>query len=252
MKKVIYTCIVNGYDRLRQPEVVDDSFDYICFTNDSEPSQDGVWQIRPIGYDDDDCVRQSRYVKLQPHKVLSGYSYSVWIDANVVITGKAFYDTVNKRIDEGALRAQVPLFGRDCIYQVMPVVYEMERIGFREAYRQKCFLRQEGFPPHFGLMENNIILRAHNDPQVREVSDLWWREFLLRSHRDQLTLMYVYWKLGFRPSLLLEEGKNIRTVPFLRYEAHDVNKVDRKPGFWETIALKMHWKLIHLLVRFLK
>ncbi|MCR5002752.1 MAG: hypothetical protein K5984_00110, partial [Bacteroidales bacterium] len=180
MKKVIYTCIVNGYDRLRQPEVVDESFDYICFTNDSKPSRDGVWEIRPIGYEDDDSVRLSRYVKLQPHKVLRDYDYSVWMDANITITGRAFYDIIDQRIGEGVLIAQVPHFERNCIYQEIPVVYSYERIGFREAYRQKCFLRQEGFPYNYGLMENNLILRAHNDEQVRQVSDLWWKEFLLR------------------------------------------------------------------------
>ena len=66
MKRVIYTCITGGYDKLREPETVDGDFDYICFTDAAVSSEEGVWQIRPIPYSCDDPTRLSRYVKLLP------------------------------------------------------------------------------------------------------------------------------------------------------------------------------------------
>ena len=34
MKKVVYTALTGGYDALEQHEYIDQSYDYICFSND--------------------------------------------------------------------------------------------------------------------------------------------------------------------------------------------------------------------------
>ncbi len=220
MKKVIYTCIVGGYDNLLQPVVVDDSFDYICFSDDFKEERIGVWQIRKIPYSNQDKTRLSRYVKLQPHKALPEYDYSFWIDSNIRITGPGFYEAVNGKIGEGCLTGQVPHFGRDCIYDEIATCFSYGIIGFRTALRQKIHLLKESFPRHAGMYENNLILRRHNDAAVVRASNLWWKEYLSYSHRDQLCLMYVYWKCGLRPELLFGEGKDSRNVPFLEYRKH--------------------------------
>ena len=220
MRKVIYTSIVGGYDTLPQPLVVDEGFEYVCFSNDIEEGRAGVWQVRPIPYSNNDRTRLSRYVKLQPHVVLPGYDVSVWIDANIRVIGDEFYRIVNERIESGSLMAQVSHPQRDCVYEEISRCYQDVRIGFFDALRQRRHLKMEGFPRHLGLMENNLILRRHNDPVVRRISDSWWKEYLDYSIRDQLSLMPVLWKCGFKPDLLLCEGKNARNVPYLELVKH--------------------------------
>ncbi len=220
MRKVIYTSIVGNYDSLPQPLAVDGSFEYVCFSNDIAEGRAGVWQVRPIPYSDKDVTRLSRYVKLQPHKVLGDYDVSVWMDANIRILGEEFYRIVNGRIESGSLMAMVPHPRRDCVYEEISRCYQDVRIGFRDALRQKRHLERECFPRHFGMMENNLILRRHNDPSVRKISDGWWKEYLGYSVRDQLSLMPVCRKMGFRPDLLLGEGKNARNVPYLELVKH--------------------------------
>lgn len=220
MRKVIYTCIVGGYDTLPQPSVVDGSFEYVCFSDDIDGGCAGVWQIRPIPYSISDRTRLSRYVKLQPHEVLQDYDVSVWIDANIKIVGEEFYRHVNEKIESGALMSQVPHPQRDCVYEEISKCYQDVRIGFWDALRQKRHLEKEGFPRHFGMMENNLIFRRHNNPVVKRISDGWWKEYLEYSIRDQLSLMPVCWESGFRPDLLLGEGKNARNVPYLELVRH--------------------------------
>ena len=220
MRKVIYTSIVGGYDSLPQPLAVDGSFEYVCFSNDIVEGSAGIWQVRPIPYSCADRTRLSRYVKLQPHKVLGDYDVSVWIDANIRILGAEFYRIVNERIESGSLMAQVPHPQRDCVYEEISKCYQDVRIGFRDAFRQRRHLLKEGFPRHFGMMENNLILRRHNDPLVRRISDAWWKEYQEYTIRDQLSLMPVCRRMGFRPELLLGEGKNARNVPYLELVRH--------------------------------
>lgn len=227
MKKVIYTILVGKYDILPQPLVVDDSFDYICFSNDIEEKRVGVWVIKPFSFQDSDKTRESRYPKLLPHKVLPEYTYSVYLDANIQITGQQFYTLVNQKIKEDCLIGQVTNIFRDCIYKDIEIAYRKRKVDFSGAKKQCKHLKQEGFPKHYGLFENNVILRKHNDPKVIGVSEMWWKEYCSYTHRDQFSLMYVYWKKKIMPEYLLGEGLNARNVSFLSLAPHP-----RKKTFW--------------------
>ena len=241
MKRVIYTCITGGYDKLRQPETLDGDFAYICFTDAAVSSEEGVWQIRPIPYSCDDPTRLSRYVKLLPHKVLGEYDESLWIDANIAIRGDGIYDAVRRASSSGSLVAQVPHLVRDCVYEEIAACYKDLRIGFREARRTRRHLLSEGFPRHFGLMENNLIFRRHNDPAVISLSEAWWEEYNRFSRRDQLSLMPVCRKCGLYPENLLGEGANVRNVPYLDYSRHTLAGDPSAKRGLRRIPLKIKW-----------
>ena len=241
MKKAIYTSIVGGYDALRQPSAVDESFDYICFSDDFAESRVGVWQIRPIPCDLTDRGRRSRYVKLLPHRVLSEYDISVWMDANIVVKDPRFYDRVGSAVSSGCLIAQVPHPYRDCVYEEAAWCYKDMRISLGDALRQTRHLSSEGFPRHFGLFENNLIFRRHNDPVVERISENWWKEYESFSARDQLSLMPVYWRESFCPRLLLGEGTNTRNTNLLDVAKHPVTlKTTGRRGLGR-IPLKIVW-----------
>jgi hypothetical protein len=222
MKKVIYTCLVGKYDELMQPKVVDTSYDYICFSNDFVEQNIGVWKIRKIPFDHPDKTRLSRYVKFFPNKVLAEYEYSVWLDANLRIQTENFYKSIERQISCGNLIAQVPhvLPPIDCIYDEIKYAFKLTRISFRDARKQYKHLKQDGFPSHYGLFENNIIARFHNDLLVKKISEDWWREYMAFSKRDQFSLMYVYWKNSYTPSLIFGSKENSRNSTCIEYVPH--------------------------------
>lgn len=237
--KVIYTCLVGDYDELRQPLVIDETFDYICFSNDINEKKIGVWDIYAIPFENNDKVLLSRYVKLLPHLVLKDYEWSLWLDANIQITGKEFYDVLERKIESDGKIFQVnhclPMC--DCIYEDMKFAYRNGKCGFFETLCQYRHLKKQGFPSHWGLFENNILLRIHNDPEVITISELWWEEFSHYVKRDQFSLMYVYWKLEFRPNLLLESNKCSRNVSFLNWKYHnqDIKKLNHGEFYMKWI-----------------
>ena len=238
--KVIYTCIVGNYDELRQPLLVDKSFDYICFSNDIKDNKVGVWKILPIPLSCNDKVRLSRYVKLLPHMVLKDYEWSLWMDANIQITGREMYEILESKMRGGGKIFQVnhclPMC--DCVYDDMKFAYRNGKCGFFETLWQYRHLSKQGFPKHWGLYENNIILRKHNDPKVITISELWWAEFSRYVKRDQFSLMYVYWEQNFRPDLLLENDKCSRNVSFLNWQYHkqDVKKLNHGELYMKWIV----------------
>lgn len=214
--KVIYTCITGRYDQLLQPEIIDRDFDYICFSNDIPVKQIGIWQIRKISFENSDNSRVSRYPKILPHKVLKEYEYSVYMDANIQIIGKDFYSIVKNKIEEGVLIAQVPHLERDCVYEDIRTAYYYNKVDFFSAYKQFKHLRTEGYPKHNGLYENNVILRNHNEQNVIDISENWWKEYSSYSRRDQFSLVFIYWKKKFKPCLLFGETLNARNVSHLK------------------------------------
>ena len=241
MRKVIYTCVTGAYDSLRQPCRVDPSYDYICFSDTPSGKRDGVWNILPIPFTCPDKTRQSRFVKLQPHKVLQDYDVSVWMDANITITGESFYEALERKVDSGCLVSQVPHLSRDCVYEEIVSCYKDMRISLRDAVRQFRHLKAEGFPPHFGLWENNVIFRRHNDPRVRRISDAWWNEYMSYSKRDQLALVPVYWKEGFTPEPLFGDGVNSRNARCLEIVRHPSTKDAGVVSWAHHPIIKMAW-----------
>jgi len=82
---VIYTVQVGDRDEVRQPEIIDPRFDYILFSDQHIGEQLGVWQVRGFDYQNDDPTIRSRYPKILPHRLLSDYDASLYIDANISI-----------------------------------------------------------------------------------------------------------------------------------------------------------------------
>ena len=230
--KAIYTCIVGGYDDVLQPEVVDPSFDYLLFVPSGSrlPSSIGVWQVREFGYLGPDATTTSRYPKMNPHLLLSQYDYTLWMDGNLSIVDRAFYDAVNVCIARGDIYAGVRHVLRDCVYDDAVSCVHAMRDDFCHIFRTVRFLLSEGFPRHYGLFENNIILRRQ-DPKVSAFNAMWWQLFLDYPRRDQFVAPYCLRALSLQPTLLLPEGQSAKTSAWLRYEAH----LEGPKSFWR------HW-----------
>ncbi len=227
-KKVVFTAISGGYDQLKQPQVVHPDWDYVCFTD--VEGQDGVWKLRKNPFTEGSDTRRARQVKLQPHRLLPGYEWSVWMDANICITGEEFYRNVEAAIARGDLVAGLQHPWRDCVYDELRECYLTGRISFCQARRQLRRYKRMQMPAHYGLWETNVLLRRHLHPDVVAMDDAWHDALCHGTNRDQLTFTPVlsvcepharhhHCKV-LQPAPLFGEGLSARNVPFVRYEIH--------------------------------
>lgn len=225
---VIYTCLVGNYDKLKQPAVIDSYFDYVCFSNDLKQDTFGVWQVKKIPYICDDNTRLSRYVKINPHLVFPEYDYSVWIDANIQIIKKEFYDVIRGWVRKGGILAQVPHVERDCVYEEIIECLKRGKVKGALAKQQYMFLLNNHYPKHNGLYENNLIVRKHNVDWLKKTSEEWWELYLQYTRRDQFSLCYIYWKYKIKPDFIFGVNKNTRNVDFLQmtpFHNHSVRSI---------------------------
>ena len=193
-KKVVYTCITGNYDRLTNPKYLTDGFDYICFT-DNTAITSNIWEIRPLPKETEGLsqVKKQRFVKINPHLLLSEYDISIWVDGNVTLKGD-----LNKFVKE-TIKPNCSVYvpkhpQRNCTYAEANAVVRMGKDKSDITKPQMERYKKEGFPEEYGLLQSNIMLRKHNNADCIKLMEDWFKELKNGSHRDQLSFNYVSWK----------------------------------------------------------
>ena len=209
MKKfVVYTAMVGEYDNIHQPSYIDDSFDYILFSDCAEETQIGVWSVRRINYFNPNRIKVARWAKTHACQLLPEYEMSVWVDASVDLQDSYVFNKAISLYKQGVNIATMTHSKRDCIYDEMFAVFKSgyEEIDVLAKWHKK--LERELYPRHNGLSETGLVYRAHNDIVLSFESE-WWNCIERYSRRDQLSFNYVAWRLKISVQNLLEDGENV-------------------------------------------
>jgi len=183
---ICYTIITNDYDTLKDPKVISKDWKYVCLSD--QPVESDVWEYRHI------CCN-NREPKIEAHEYFE--ELTLYVDGSIEIIGD-----LNQFITE------VPTWfsiwrhpHRNCTFEEADAVINQKGISKRSAYDQMERYAMDGFPRNFGLGANGIMLRDLSDWTVWAICDLWWEEWERGAKRDQLGLMYSFWKLGYEPDL---------------------------------------------------
>ena len=190
MNKVIYTAIFGDKDNLESiPKLK--NYDYLVFTDNQElTSSDYKVVYCPEVYEDP--TRNSRMYKVLSHEFLSGYEYSIWMDANIkmgAVNVDALFDCYLENHDIALLDHPY----RNCIYDEANTCIEIGKDSPNVIKRQMDRYRAEGYPEKNGLVWTSILYRRHT-PAIAKLNTYWWREIEAHSRRDQLSFNYVAWK----------------------------------------------------------
>lgn len=223
MKKVIYTSLVGDYDDFTDPHFVNDKWDYICFSNHLDEKKFNIWKIKRIPLNTKNKTVLSRYVKINPHVVLSDYDYSIYIDSNIDITSNFLYDRADELIKSNEIisLSMHPL--RDCIYDEAKVCIQEGRDKKKNIMKTVNYLKKKDYPAHQGLFENGVIFRNHNHPKITSLSEQWWDLYLKLSKRDQLTFAFLLWSNKIPYTYLLPKNKSFRSHPGFSFKPHKKN-----------------------------
>ena len=239
----VYSAIIGKYDEILQPSVVDDRFDYVLFSDGLEGKQ-GAWQVRRIGYSNPIKAKVARYVKTHPETLLPEYEASLWLDANIRITGGAIYERFIELYKNDSAVASVKHLAYDCVYNEMFSVldfrYESEDVVVKWGHE----LRKRGYPRHAGMFETGLMYRRHSNPAVKELDAIWWNYIDAYSKRDQLSFTVVLREENLSCEFFLPEGKTVRDIEELEFVKHknETTKFDlnEKPAWLMHHYYKQH------------
>jgi len=207
MNKVIYTAIFGGYDYLETPKYVPKGFDFVCFTDTDFKSD--FWEVRKVLPLYKDSTRNARKYKLLPQRYLKEYDISVWVDGNFLIR-----DDVNELIDKYLSDRNFACYDhkncqldpRGCVYQEAEAIFHLGNNDPNKKFKDDPNLiieqvnryYKDRYPSNNGLIVSGILLRKHNEEDVKITMEKWWEELKYGSKRDQLSFDYSAWKTDLK------------------------------------------------------
>ncbi|MFT4856186.1 MAG: hypothetical protein ACI9UV_000428 [Algoriphagus sp.] len=221
---VIYTALFGDYDKLATPIQKFEGFDFVCFTDQQNLDAD-VWEVKIIESTEKSPILMNRRIKMMPHQYLAEYDVSIYIDSNLKIL-KDLRQLIEVELLERNFLVPRHLY-RDCLYEEAKECLIFQKSEYSATLKQLNDYRAAGFPVHFGLAENGILIRKHNDPEIQSLMEQWWEEFQNGSGRDQLSLPYIFWKNELKLPLI---GINSRDEVYFSNQPHrkeDLGKIAR-------------------------
>ena len=192
MKVVVYTAVFDNYDTLLD-QPYNPQARYVCFGNAPQPSN--TWEFIKVDRYQSSATRDARYCKVMSHHFVTKDEYCIWLDANLVL-----WDDPIKICNKWLVSADMAVFKhphRDCIYDEVKACEHYSKDDSKIMRKQVARYRTEGYPKHDGLIWTAFIARRQTE-EVKLFNDMWWKEIMAGSHRDQLGFPYVLKKMGIR------------------------------------------------------
>jgi hypothetical protein len=222
-KRVIYTCITGNYEALVPLTNHQSDFDYICFTDNPNLTSD-FWKFRPIPQELKtlSSVKQQRLIKICPHKYLSEYEESIWIDGNINVIGdiNEFIKTQCNDIDKTIFIPKHP--SRNCVDEEIKACLYFKKDTLENMAPQINKYKSENYPINNGMVQTGIMIRKHNEQCCIEVMELWKDELVKHSHRDQLSFNYALWKTNNNKTLKYLDKSLFNSKYFNCYHVHNI------------------------------
>lgn len=188
----VFTTVFGNTDPLHEP-VCTGSARFVCFTD--QPIRSSKWEIVQMP-PQAAPTRAARMMKALSHKTVDT-EWSLWIDANFTLMVDPekllkYGEFVNFMHRD---RTRISEEAREIIR--LKKALPDATLRQLEAYQSDGFDTKES--PQAALSCNGVILRRHT-PQVVALNEMWAAEIGKHTLRDQMSLDYCAWKLGFEIS----------------------------------------------------
>ena len=214
---VVYTVIIDRFDVLKPPQVVNPNIEYFCFSDEPLPKVQPWKQVATApSFSTPRCL--ARNYKILAHRHIEflrpNIGYSLYHDGRIQlkIDPMEAFRWLNEH-DMAVCEHPTD----DCLYDEGRKVWGW-RLDDREVVnRQMLRYRAEGYPNRNGLAATAVILRRHTDA-IQRFNNYWWIEVGNHSVRDQLSFNYVCWLLDMGYDVI--PGNVFRNPNFVYAESH--------------------------------
>lgn len=236
MKLAVYTVNTGRYDTVVAPVRENAQVDFLCFA-DRPSCVPAPWRalLTPrLGLGSREL---SRFVKLHPHRLaeLDGYDATLYIDGSIAIVGDvAEFASTHLSRPGDIFMFEHPF--RSSLYAEAMSIAEHGQEWIWDLARQLRAYHGQGFPDDRGLLVGGVILRRSTRSWVPLMEE-WWQEYLRRTKRDQLGLVYAAWRTG-TPITSLGQADPFLAQQYFRVRRHRrSSRSARAPRMAANLAL---------------
>ncbi len=219
MKIAIYTCITGNYDNVLQPKCIENNCDYFLIT-ETPPKELGVYRWinvnEVISQNDLSPKDKNRYCKMHPFELFPDYDYSIYLDGSVQIIREITHYTTKVGTIGLAMhrhRKSNDIYSESIFLSWLGAVDKQNLLIDMKRYME------EGFPKQYGQFECGMIVTDLHNSKAHELYINWYNEYMRSSKRDQQSLVYILWHMGYNAEVIgsLSEKYNIGTNPDIHW-----------------------------------
>lgn len=219
-RNVCYTVISGDYDDIIEPSVITFGWHYLCYSDKKIKSNIYELILIPFELNELSQVKRQRMLKILPYKFIPNYKVCVYVDSNITI--KCDLNWLFNNYCNGNEFSVITHPLRNCIYEEAKECIKRKKDTKESIEKHIEMLYKNGFPQNYGLNETNMLVRK-NTQNVNIVMEEWANIIIDGSHRDQLSLSYVLWKLNYKPNNLPKE--TVRESDLFSIKPHKIKKI---------------------------
>ncbi len=194
-KIAVITTVGGDTGILCDPPIVHPNVDYIAFVGVEQDVV--VWQQQHLVKFSTGGGRDELLPIVLPQLFCPNHNYYILVDPNQTVVVDPF-ELVNKYLSGTPLG----LFAHrihSCIYDVIYDESDVDDIA--EVLRQRGGYTAQGFPKQFGFYDLSFVL-MRNVPVMLKMCLRWWEQVCRYSALPEISLPYIVWTLGIKPSIL--------------------------------------------------
>ncbi len=218
MKIAVYTALYGEKDNLRPPlDYVEDTvIDYFVFT-DMASINVAPYKTVTSAAKFLDIAKNARYFKIMGDKIMQGYDYVIWHDANIQLRYQGIYQLISKTGPTYLTIFTSP--NRNDFYSEAMSCIRVNKDFSLRILKQVIIYFIHGMPAHSGMYATGILIRKKSFEDLNAMM-FWWRQTLNYSRRDQLSLAYTEYKNKLNITCIEDD---IFDNAYSVYHAHNYN-----------------------------
>lgn len=196
MKLLVYKAVFGPYDRVFPPVTPEAGVDYVIVTDDATTRVPG-WRthvVDPAPFGSPKAA--NLHYRALIHRELPGYNASLYSDGNIRLLG-SMSRFMEPFLASGAALGVYPHPLRTTVADEIEACIAAGKTDAARLRAEWDEYRGLGFPDDVGLIETTIMLRNHAAPDLDPAMALWNDLFQRHQTRDQISLPFVQWKVGF-------------------------------------------------------
>ena len=195
----VYTTLFGESDALAPiPDTFSRDIRYICFTDETRDAAGWEYVVcKPTQKSDN---LSAKLYKVLPFSFLKNFDGSLFVDANTEFLNDPA-DLIYKYLShEPWVMFEHP--DRCGLYQEAAAIITSAKCDAEGVVRQTSAYEEKGYFERQGLCEASFLWRRHDSPELRDFMEIWWEHILNYTHRDQLSLAFLFFEIGLRPKVL--------------------------------------------------
>jgi len=220
-KIAIYTAIFGAHDELK-PQPACPGVDYVCFTDDASLAS-GRWQVEAAPPRHEHPRLAAKWFRTHPHVALAGYRHTIWIDGSFRLKSDSFADDVLRHLGPSGFALLEHPRGTDLRREVN-VSERLLKYDGQPVRRQLEHYLHEGLPVNHGLWATGLLVRDNENERIRQLDEMWMEENVRWTYQDQISLAYLFWRLGIDPDVIPLTGGTLQDNDLFRIERHRTDR----------------------------